>query len=648
MAPTQDVMAETVNDQSVPANSTSETPVKSCAVCKVDLRGRFVYVDSHVEAMFGLSQEELFGRELKEFVDECHHEVVDRLLVRHSRFETFFETADLLLYDANGRPVPASTIVSLNFVAGNPVNFQVVFHHIPEHGAQTASAGTSDHATDYWQSAATILAHRSDIENWSEHVGAWRELADASEVLIYDLTGEEPRLVCTSSDPGAVEPSPMHAGDLTQQHRTIIAERREYTYTDSDQNREMVERFGRAPSEYLYVLQFGNARYLLRFDYPEDGDTTSVQQGIERLRLLIPILERTEPAPAEQPEPVPIDELEHRLAWLDTVGVAACVCSADLHPQRANLRLHELLPNETSLPESVDSLLENILSGDEVGRRRRLSAALRLLPEQEAADGFATHTRLRNGSAVWARVYREASSANIWLFMVTLPDEVWAGDGGLRISNTILPLLQRCIDDASADVTAFAHIGQEALDVQQRIHLVGALDTIQRATEMTRFTRSATEYLSHLESPATTDLNLLATQTFEQLRRSYPDKTVNLSFRDLPTIVAPTRQVADLLNAWAAYFTIGADRDPVDLTFEATTSQGAARLILGLNGQMCLTEPGQAVVPLPWSLPETAGLSIPGAHWLLSQALVERLGGKIEWNESDGVTRVIVELPDHA
>jgi PAS domain S-box-containing protein len=51
-------------------SSIQDTAVRRCAVCRVDLRGRFVYVDDKVQDLLGYSMEELFARPVVDFVLE--------------------------------------------------------------------------------------------------------------------------------------------------------------------------------------------------------------------------------------------------------------------------------------------------------------------------------------------------------------------------------------------------------------------------------------------------------------------------------------------------------------------------------------------------------------------------------------------------
>lgn len=96
----------------------------NCAVFKINLEGRIVTADGLTENLFGLDEAELFGRSVQDFLDELSYQTILSILKRTRRYETFFEAADLVLIDKNGHQHIYSVVISLNFIGGNPANFQ--------------------------------------------------------------------------------------------------------------------------------------------------------------------------------------------------------------------------------------------------------------------------------------------------------------------------------------------------------------------------------------------------------------------------------------------------------------------------------------------------------------------------------------------
>ncbi|UCD17436.1 MAG: PAS domain-containing sensor histidine kinase [Candidatus Zixiibacteriota bacterium] len=101
-----------------------------CAVFKIDRRGRFVYVDDLTEKFLASSCEELYGKSIKDYLDEKSMASLRRVLDSGKHYETFYRPLELVVVDAKKQLHLHTAVVSLNFVAGNPANYQVIL--IPE------------------------------------------------------------------------------------------------------------------------------------------------------------------------------------------------------------------------------------------------------------------------------------------------------------------------------------------------------------------------------------------------------------------------------------------------------------------------------------------------------------------------------------
>ncbi|UCC43588.1 MAG: PAS domain-containing sensor histidine kinase [Candidatus Zixiibacteriota bacterium] len=99
-----------------------------CALCKIDLKGRFVYVDDLTAELLGYSKEQLFGKVLKEFLSDDDQQAINQIIDDRSHYESFFDAVRVELISHDGSLTPVSAIICLNFVAGNPVNFQIILN----------------------------------------------------------------------------------------------------------------------------------------------------------------------------------------------------------------------------------------------------------------------------------------------------------------------------------------------------------------------------------------------------------------------------------------------------------------------------------------------------------------------------------------
>jgi PAS domain S-box-containing protein len=112
----------------VTAERTDKKKFQRCAVLKIDLAGRIVNIDSLTEKLLGLPGEELFGREIVEFLDNESYDAVMEVLNRRNRYESFYETTELVFRTRQNQYISYMTIISLNFIGGNPANYQLIIN----------------------------------------------------------------------------------------------------------------------------------------------------------------------------------------------------------------------------------------------------------------------------------------------------------------------------------------------------------------------------------------------------------------------------------------------------------------------------------------------------------------------------------------
>ena len=115
----------------------------ACAVFKIDLRGRFVYIDDAAEELFGLSRVELFGKSLNEFISPESQQIIDGVLCRRNRYEPFYEALSLSIIESGGTARNLEAVVTVNFIGGNRVNYQFII--MPSRASRRASSLNWEH-----------------------------------------------------------------------------------------------------------------------------------------------------------------------------------------------------------------------------------------------------------------------------------------------------------------------------------------------------------------------------------------------------------------------------------------------------------------------------------------------------------------------
>ena len=76
-------------------------------------------------------QVDLFGRPLTDFLDLRDQAMVEEVTSQFNHYETFYDAARVTLVDSRENRRQALLIISLNFDAGNPVNFQIIMNAEP-------------------------------------------------------------------------------------------------------------------------------------------------------------------------------------------------------------------------------------------------------------------------------------------------------------------------------------------------------------------------------------------------------------------------------------------------------------------------------------------------------------------------------------
>ena len=78
-----------------------------CALCKIDLKGKIVYVDDKIEALLGYSKEELFGKSFSDFLDKSSKALIDQLFSQRNNYEIFYDATNLTILNREKKAITA-------------------------------------------------------------------------------------------------------------------------------------------------------------------------------------------------------------------------------------------------------------------------------------------------------------------------------------------------------------------------------------------------------------------------------------------------------------------------------------------------------------------------------------------------------------
>ncbi len=169
-----------------------------CPVFKIDRQGRFVYIDSRTEKLLGVSAEELFVKNIEEFLDKESFDALRHILDSGRSCETFHYPLNANIYDISGKVHSYSIVVSQNFVAGNPANYQLIL--VPgEQSTERQEAYVADgHKKDILADLARAVVGNEEID-----IGQIAETVVTDEnilrIEIYLLTKSQPELLSSAT-----------------------------------------------------------------------------------------------------------------------------------------------------------------------------------------------------------------------------------------------------------------------------------------------------------------------------------------------------------------------------------------------------------------------------------------------------------------
>ncbi|MBD3331208.1 PAS domain-containing protein, partial [candidate division GN15 bacterium] len=291
-----------------------------CAVCKIDLKGRFVYIDERTEKLFGYATEDLLGRPLPDYITAESQALVARLLEQRNHYELFFDTASMTVVTSDGNRIPITVIASLNFIGGNPVNFQLIMH--PEDTeVSTPQASVAD--SNYPRVISELLAIE-DTNDWKQVLTTLVPFCSARQGAVYVIQQDrlEPRSVVGQTTDSEFESQSLPETNIL--HVRVASTGEAYSNLDELAVEKAIETTGEAPTEFVTRVDTpGQEPALLRLIFDNATSEFDMRQGTERARLLLSLLQRIR-ASRESEEIGNIDDsIKFTIGFLDSLEVGA-------------------------------------------------------------------------------------------------------------------------------------------------------------------------------------------------------------------------------------------------------------------------------------------------------------------------------------
>ena len=260
--------------------------LQRCAVCKIDLKGRFAFIDEEFLALTGYSYEELLGKPASSILEPASRDLINRLISGRSHYEAVYDSAPLTLIKKNKQSLALSAIMFLNFSGGNPVNFQLILSSQANPQRVNTASVDDNLLTEFIRKLAVL----DTTNDWQGILNALLKLSSAGQAGWYGFDSGHlvPMATVTDESNAAFVGKKLTA--VTDWHLKIAESGEEYNFTEGDSVQKAVERNKTAPNEFITTFRVHNDKNLLRLIYGNDIVETDAVNGISRTHTVIPLI----------------------------------------------------------------------------------------------------------------------------------------------------------------------------------------------------------------------------------------------------------------------------------------------------------------------------------------------------------------------
>lgn len=567
----------------------TEIGLRRCAICKIDLKGRFVFIDDTVEKLLELSKEELFGKSVFEFLEPASVELVNQIINQRNRYESFFDSAELTLISNSKKVIPTRAVISLNFNAGNPVNFQFIFDSIEAVASTSPTVSNSDGEDNFSQFVEEILSGDGS-HDLKDLVRSLDGLTTAELTIgyIYQKDQLVPFEVVDDADFLRRDPNDLPA--LSQLHIDLALNRMMYNFLDEESVRVAVENYGKAPNEFIIPFDFDiDSTCLIRFIYKNNGNHNEIAEGIKKITMGVNllqriILDREAGAPSESSF-----DIRFVIGFLDSLNVPAFLLDsggqiAGYNPgmlkyfkeEELNGSYVKLLNRMKDFNDDsmVAKIIDYVTSSYEEGGNDEIQFNLKLAPglhKQLSVLKFSDKALDLSSCFVFMPFYKKNGETP-----AKVTTENSQTDNPVEILKTVLDQTES-IHNKSIRLTHnyYNELGDEGNQ------LLGEIDSAFDC-----FSKQINNYLTVVarsdenNSVECHDLNLLLDDTVKKLKQRYESSNISCNFERLPKVKCRGFYLRALLYCWLENLVDTKNRKNVNLSVKAEADDKQLRLII--------------------------------------------------------------------
>ena len=620
--------------------------VTRCALCKIDLKGRFVFLDERTETLLGYTKEELFGKPFKEFLQESDHDLFFHIMRHQRTYETTFDAIPVTLISRSRQTIPATIIVTLGYIAGNPVNYQII---VQTDLLQRHSVSSVDDSPQYQRFISTVLTMNGSL-SLADVLEPIREFTGAVSAAIYHLTDSGLETVATAPHEASV-PAVIDVRRL-QSLLDQLAKAASEPKLDHDQvQRGIIETNGEIPNEYLSEFELNDDRYLLRLLF-EHGDSDAADRMAQKSTLALRLVCRLlKPTARVGDVFIAEDECGPGLALFDALGMGALFVRADGTVAAANHSFTRLCDGYQP-KGSVREVIDRIGTWNDHAVSRNLAnffdTAVSTPPLSwrdsiQLPDGI-------SGQITIVRHSASLSDSSAWI--VLTPSRPRGASAHASVDPVVAnDAVEQILSSISAAATISDRLTHEFYD---QLHRDGNLYLSLLNGHMDKL-RGMVSELGHLmrvwlepEEPGWCDLNLVVAGVIQELSAVYPETVINCRFSDLPKIQSLRNRLTDIIRNILSNSVKFCSGGKADIQISTATDQCTCLMTISDRGPGIPQKYLDKVFSMYYRVPLHPWQKIPGdgSSLAVTRQLVRSLGGKLSVSSEEGKgTTATIELP---
>lgn len=263
--------------------------IERCALCKIDLKGRFTYLDDEFMLLTGYIDEELLGKPISKILDADSGELIRSLVTDRNHYDTSFDSVKLTLITKQNIKLSLCAVVSLNFIGGNPVNLQMILTKASGIGRSEVYATPDQTSLDFLSNLSEI----DDFRNLNELLQSILGFAGAGQLGIYDYDKSTMSLKISVNDENNAKFTNSEMPATSIVHLMVADSGNKYSYTDDKAVQKAIEKSGSAPQEFVTsFITNSNNQYVLRFIYDDKIEGKEAVAAISKATIGSKILQK--------------------------------------------------------------------------------------------------------------------------------------------------------------------------------------------------------------------------------------------------------------------------------------------------------------------------------------------------------------------